>query len=95
MADVMASYESMNSTASKVESAAGELEALISNLSSVVSALGEGYQGAGYSAFVSAWEEAKPKMEVLKNRVQGFAPTLRSAANRLQETEAANSSAFG
>ena len=80
MADITMNYASLEEAANKITTAEGELQTLISNLSSVVATLGEGYTGASYNAFMNAWNEAKPTMEKLKEAVGNFAPALKTAA---------------
>lgn len=95
MADIMMSYEAMADAASKINTAKEELGTLISNLTSVVSTLGEGYEGEGYVAFKSAWEQSKPTMERLKEAVGEFGPVLTAAAKNQEELEQANKQRMG
>lgn len=87
MADVTMSYASLEEAAQKITTAEGELQTLISKLSSVVSTLGEGYSGESYNAFLNAWNESKPTMEKLKEAVGNFAPALKTAAENQKQLE--------
>ena len=87
MADVTMSYASLEEAANKITTAEGELQTLISKLSSVVSTLGEGYSGESYNAFLNAWNESKPTMEKLKEAVGNFAPALKTAAENQRQLE--------
>ena len=87
MADITMNYAALESAASKITSAESELESLISNLTSVIGTLGDGYQGQSYQAFKNAWEESKPTMTRIKEAVGAFAPALRDAATKQKELE--------
>ena len=87
MADVIMSYASLEDAANKITTAEGELGALISKLTSVVSTLGEGYTGDSYNAFLNAWEESKPTMEKLKEAIGNFSPALKTAAENQRQLD--------
>lgn len=91
MADITMSYSSLQEAAGKVNTAKGDLEQVISFLTSAVSALEGTWSGESYNAFVNAWNESKPTMERLKEAVGNFAPELNNAVTRQQETEAMSS----
>lgn len=87
MADIMMNYASLEEAARKINTAEGDLEAIITNLTNVVSTLGENYTGASYNAFLAAWNDSKPAMERLKAAVGNFAPALKTAADNQRELE--------
>jgi WXG100 family type VII secretion target len=88
-------YASLEEAASKITAAEGELQNLISSLSSVVSTLGEGYSGESYNAFLAAWNESKPTMERLKEAVGNFAPALKTAAENQRQLELSTAQKMG
>lgn len=95
MADITMTYASLEEAASKITAAEGELQNLISSLSSVVSTLGEGYSGESYNAFLAAWNESKPTMERLKEAVGNFAPALKTAAENQRQLELSTAQKVG
>jgi WXG100 family type VII secretion target len=95
MADITMTYASLEEAASKITAAEGELQNLISSLSSVVSTLGEGYSGESYNAFLAAWNESKPTMERLKEAVGNFAPALKTAAENQRQLELSTAQKMG
>lgn len=95
MADIIMNYASLEEAASKITSAEEELQNLINTLSNVVSALGEGYSGESYNAFLNAWNESKPTMERLKEAVGNFAPALKTAAENQRQLELSTAQKMG
>ncbi|MBE6947732.1 MAG: WXG100 family type VII secretion target [Ruminococcaceae bacterium] len=95
IADVTMNYACLEEAAGKITAAEGELETLISNLTSVVTALGEGYSGESYNAFLNAWNESKPTMEKLKEAVGNFAPALKTAAENQRQLDQATAQRNG
>ena len=59
MADVTMSYSSLQEAAGKVNTAKGDLEQVISFLTSAVSALEGNWSGESYNAFVKNLEYSK------------------------------------
>lgn len=94
MADVTMTYSSLETAASSITSAKGDLESVIAALTSAVSALDGNWSGESYQAFVEAWDSSKPTMEKLAEAVGNFAPELTKAVSSEQEREAASAAAM-
>jgi WXG100 family type VII secretion target len=87
MADIIMTYESLETAAGKITTAEGERQTLIDNLTNVVATLGDGYTGASYTAFLNAWNDSKPTMIKLKEAIGNFAPALRTTAENQRQLE--------
>jgi len=94
MADVTMTYASLETAANNFNTAKADLENVISNLTSAISALEGNYSGASYEALVNAWQQSKPTMQKLAEAVGNFAPELNKAVAAQQEREAATASSM-
>lgn len=94
MADVTMTYSSLETAASSITSAKGDLESVIAALTSAVSALDGNWSGESYQAFVEAWTNSRPTMEKLAEAVGNFAPELTKAVTSEQEREAASAASM-
>ena len=83
-------YEAMASAARNMTAAGESIEEVIQRINSATEALGQGWQGDGYTAFQNAWKESEPKMKKLAQAIAEFAPGLNKAADRQRETDAAS-----
>ena len=95
MADVIMTYNSLETAAQQFSKAHEDLEGLIAFLMSAVGAMEGSYQGASYNALVNAWNASEPTMRELSDAIYKYAPALKDAVARQIETEAENTTRVG
>ncbi len=90
MADVLITYEAMDTAAKNVETARTNLDDVTKFLDGAVKALDGVWVGETQKAFVEAWQQSKPTMQKLAEAVAKYAPELRSFADKMKTADTGN-----
>ena len=67
----------------------GEHEATIQRISTIVNGLNDVWQGEAQNAFVERYRSMEQTFKQFSEMLEGYATLMDSAANQLQETDAA------
>lgn len=87
MLDVAMTYAGIETAVSQMNAAKGTLDQVIKDLDNAVKTLKESWTGLSYEAFKTAWEEAKPKMNTLSQKIEQYGPELNQVLERQKATD--------
>ncbi|UCR89974.1 WXG100 family type VII secretion target [Mycetocola spongiae] len=94
MANIRVSSESLHQASSRLQSGAGEINGLLSQLRSVVDGLGSEWEGTGSAAFTSLYEQFNRAGLELNESLDGISVLLGRAGDYYTESEANVTRAF-
>lgn len=95
MADVKMTYTAMEENANKVQQHKEEFDSMITGMTNVIATLRGSWKGPAMTAFETAFEEVRPKLNNLSTLLGNFKTELQQAAADTQEQQAASAQRIG
>lgn len=95
MAGIRVTPEQLASTASRVSSGAGHIEAELASLTSALSPLGSDWAGVAQQRFEALWAEWQRSARGLHEALAGISALLNQAGAHYEDAERAIAGSFG
>lgn len=90
MPNIVMTYSGLAEAVTQMNTAKESIDQVIQNIDKSIETLKASWTGASYEAFKAAWEEAKPKMKSISDKIGQYGPELKQVVERQKATDDEN-----